>query len=78
VEERDSACRAARALHRARSDRHGGVGQTSGRGRELLIDENAFIEQLLPSSIVRKLTVEKKDAYRRLIKASVDHAGYRA
>ena len=35
------------------------------RGRKLLIEENAFIEQLLPSSIVRQLATEQMDAYRR-------------
>lgn len=42
------------------------------RGRKLLIDENAFIERLLPSSIVRELLKEEMDAYRHpfLIPAS--------
>jgi len=36
-----------------------------GRGRNLLIEQNAFVEQLLPASVVRKLTPEEMDAYRR-------------
>lgn len=35
------------------------------QGRRLLIDENAFIEQLMPASIVRSLTADEMDAYRR-------------
>ncbi len=35
------------------------------RGRSLLVDQNAFIEQLLPASIVRTLAAEEMDAYRR-------------
>jgi haloalkane dehalogenase len=34
-------------------------------GRRLLIDENAFIEVVLPRSIVRALSNEEMDAYRR-------------
>ena len=33
-------------------------------GRALLIDQNAFIEQLLPQAILRPLTVAEMDAYR--------------
>ena len=35
------------------------------QGRRLLVDQNAFIEQLLPASIVRTLAAEEMDAYRR-------------
>ncbi len=35
------------------------------RGRSLLVDDNAFVEQLLPASIVREITAEEMDAYRR-------------
>ena len=37
----------------------------SDQGRKLLIDENRFIEEVLPASIVRKLTPEEMDAYRK-------------
>lgn len=33
-------------------------------GRKLLIDENRFIEQILPDGVVRNLTVEEMQAYR--------------
>lgn len=36
-----------------------------GQGRRLLVEENAFIEKLLPASIVRTLSPEEMDAYRR-------------
>jgi len=36
----------------------------SANGRKLLIDENRFIEQVLPASILRKLTDEEMAAYR--------------
>ena len=35
------------------------------RGRGLLINDNVFIEQLLPASVLRKLTGEEMDTYRR-------------
>jgi len=35
------------------------------QGRRLLVEENAFIERLLPASIVRTLAPEEMDAYRR-------------
>jgi haloalkane dehalogenase len=35
------------------------------QGRRLLIDENRFVEQVLPNGVVRGLTAEELDAYRR-------------
>lgn len=35
------------------------------QGRRLLVEENAFIETLLPASVVRTLSLEEMDAYRR-------------
>jgi len=35
------------------------------QGKHLLIDENAFIEQVLPNAVVRGLTQEEMDEYRR-------------
>ena len=35
------------------------------QGRRLLVDQNAFIEQLLPASILRTLSPVEMDAYRR-------------
>ena len=37
----------------------------SEQGRTLLIDENQFIEKLLPASVVRELLPEEKAAYRQ-------------
>ena len=39
-------------------------GFRSEQGRKLLIDENLFIEQALPASVVRTLTDAEMDAYR--------------
>jgi haloalkane dehalogenase len=36
----------------------------SDGGRELLIDQNLFIEQVLPAGVVRSLTTDEMDAYR--------------
>jgi haloalkane dehalogenase len=36
----------------------------SDQGRKLLIDENRFIEQVLPAGVMRKLTGEEMQAYR--------------
>ncbi len=36
----------------------------SGQGERLVLDENFFIEMVLPKSIMRKLTDEELDAYR--------------
>ncbi len=35
------------------------------QGRNLLIEQNAFIEQVLPASMIRKLTPDEMTAYRR-------------
>ncbi|WP_414442351.1 haloalkane dehalogenase [Burkholderia sp. 22PA0106] len=37
----------------------------SDQGRKRLIDENRFIEQVLPGGVVRKLTEEEMEAYRQ-------------
>jgi haloalkane dehalogenase len=37
----------------------------SAEGERLVLEENAFIEQLLPSGVLRKLTPEELDEYRR-------------
>lgn len=37
----------------------------SDAGRQLLIDENLFIERVLPAGVVRPLTEEEMDAYRK-------------
>ncbi|WP_428390474.1 haloalkane dehalogenase [Lichenicoccus sp.] len=42
------------------------------QGRRLLVEENAFVEQLLPASIVRTLSSEEMDAYRRPFLAPSD------
>jgi len=39
-------------------------GFRSDQGRKLLIDENRFIEQVLPGGVMRKLTDEEMAAYR--------------
>ena len=39
-------------------------GFRSDQGRKLLIDENRFIEQVLPGGVMRKLTEEEMAAYR--------------
>jgi haloalkane dehalogenase len=36
----------------------------SGQGERLVLDENFFVEVVLPKSIIRKLTNEEMDAYR--------------
>lgn len=38
--------------------------RTPGVGRELLIDQNVFVEQLLPQSVIRRLSEKVMDAYR--------------
>jgi haloalkane dehalogenase len=38
--------------------------RTPGVGEKLILDENVFIEQLLPGAILRKLSAEEMDAYR--------------
>ncbi|HET9957040.1 MAG TPA: haloalkane dehalogenase, partial [Polyangiaceae bacterium] len=37
----------------------------SPRGEQLILEQNVFVEQLLPGSILRKLTPEEHDEYRR-------------
>lgn len=37
----------------------------SDAGRKLLIDDNAFIENVLPAGVVRQLSEEEKNAYRQ-------------
>jgi haloalkane dehalogenase len=38
--------------------------RTSGEGEKLILEENAFVERVLPGSIVRKLTGEEMAVYR--------------
>ena len=38
--------------------------RTPGEGEKLILEENAFIERVLPGSIVRKLTAEEMAVYR--------------
>ena len=38
--------------------------RTEGIGEKLILDENRFVEDILPSAILRKLTHEEMDAYR--------------
>lgn len=38
--------------------------RTVGIGEKLILDENRFVEEILPSAILRKLTREEMDAYR--------------
>jgi haloalkane dehalogenase len=38
--------------------------RTPGEGEKLILEENAFIERVLPSSVVRKLTGEEMAVYR--------------
>ena len=38
--------------------------RTAGTGEELILRKNVFIENVLPGSILRKLTAEEMDAYR--------------
>jgi haloalkane dehalogenase len=40
----------------------------SPRGEKFILEENGFIEKILPSSIIRPLTEEEMDAYRRPFK----------
>lgn len=39
--------------------------RTPGEGEKLILEDNAFVERVLPGSVVRKLTEEEMDAYRR-------------
>ena len=42
-------------------------------GEELVLDKNIFVEKILPSSIIRKLTNEEMDEYRKpFLKAGSD------
>lgn len=38
--------------------------RTEGTGEKLILDENRFVEDILPAAILRKLTREEMDAYR--------------
>ncbi len=38
--------------------------RTPGIGEKLIMDDNVFIEQVLPNMVVRKLSKEEMDAYR--------------
>lgn len=38
--------------------------RTSGPGEKLVLDENAFIEKVLPGAVLRPLTAEEMNAYR--------------
>lgn len=40
-------------------------GMRSPAGEDIVLDKNRFIENILPSSILRKLTTEEMDEYRR-------------
>ena len=40
-------------------------GFRSDKGRKLLVDQNLFIEQVLPGGVMRKLTSEEMTAYRK-------------
>jgi haloalkane dehalogenase len=46
--------------------------RTPGQGRQLLIDQNAFIEQVLPSAVARGLTAQEMAEYRRPFLRLVD------
>jgi haloalkane dehalogenase len=38
--------------------------RTPGAGEQLILDQNLFVEAVLPASILRRLTAEEMDAYR--------------
>src|SRR6185436_2952950 len=38
--------------------------RSAGAGEKLVIDQNVFIEQVLPGSVVRRLTAQEMAAYR--------------
>jgi haloalkane dehalogenase len=40
----------------------------SAKGEKFILEENGFIEKILPSSVLRPLTKEEMDAYRRPFK----------
>ena len=39
--------------------------RTPDKGREMIIDENFFVERILPGAVVRNLTEEEMDQYRK-------------